>query len=696
MPNYLVERFTDHYYRLINQAGVRQARPQAEGNENFNTCWDGALSPDGTMYFSLSSEAGKCDHAKLVRYEYEQNKIVDCFHAGDLILPNERNLPASKLHTSINFLPDGRVIATTHSTDKAKNHPEWMPMGYHNHVWEGFPGSHILVYDPKTGKSENWGIPVPHESIYGAKYDPKHNRLYMIGFMRGHVYAYDLDQKRVKDLGKAAELYCYRLVLGADGNIYGCTKTGFYWRINTEMNKLEDLNYTVPDLPGPGHYVNNTWYKYLVCGRNHSSGQFIYLANLCADSLLKFDFTTQKFSTVGSLVPKDGLMAYPNEFTDHHCDTFAIDKYGVIWYQYYLWNVQNTENIRYNLPNYLMRWDVENGKEPELMGVLGTPNWIQRLTTEMEIDQERDILYSVDAGRGFAEDGPSIVAIDLAEFRSHMYEPGPLPVDDFLKPVDMTPAEISLRDERIRNKAGEEVTANNPFQAFPIKNCFPVRIWRSVPHTEIEESAVIGMCYDETGLLHVVCGKSGIFDQARFIFKIQDRQIIERLDFNAVDPIYKKWLESHILPDRFTFDASIRLPEATGRRYRAVASAVADWNQDRRIVGTLDALMAIVNPDNSVYSLGNAAAYGPVRCLCTNKAKDKLWGVAGDDEDLGYVFTYDDQKGLNQLGIINYNTHGYYGTTASNILSSIVLNFQEDTLAIGGADRIATVHIVSL
>ncbi|NLM77269.1 MAG: hypothetical protein GX173_04170 [Ruminococcaceae bacterium] len=696
MKQYLVERFSDDYYRLINQNGVRLARPQAEGNETFNTCWDGAISPDGTFYFTLSSEAGKFDHAKLVRYDYENNKIVDCFYAGNLILPNDRQLPASKLHTSINFMEDGRVIATTHTTDRARSHPEWMPVAYHNHAWEGFPGSHILVYDPKTGHSENWGIPVPHETIYGAKYDPIHRRLYMIGFLRGHVYCYDLNTKKVKDLGKAAELYCYRLVLGADNNIYACTKSGFYFRINTELNKLEDLNYTVEDLPGPGHYIHNTWYKYCTCGRNHPSGEFIYLTNLCADDMLKFNFKTQQFSKAGRMVPKDGLMAFPNEYTDHHCDTFILDKYGVIWYQYSLWNCMPTEDIRYRLPNCLMRWDIENGKEPELVGVLGTPDWVQSVTTEMEYDEERDILYSVDAGRGFGDNGPSVLAIDLAEFRKHLGEPGPLPVDDFLKPVPLTEEEKKKRDERNKVKAGEEVTANNPFQAFPIEACYPVRIWRHVPHTEIEEAAVIGMCYDDQDVLHVVCGNSGLFEQARFVFRIKGRDILDRKDFTALDAQYKAWLASHVLPQPFSFDPAIMLPEVTGRRYLAKASAVTAWNNDRQVVGTQDGLLAIVSADNTVFSLGNASAYGPVRCLCTNKAQNKLWGVSGDIDDMGYVFTYDDKHGLRQLGVINYNTHGYYGPTASNVLSSIVLNDQENTLAIGAADRTATVHVIDL
>ena len=78
------------------------------------------------------------------------------------------------------------------------------------------------------------------------------------------------------------------------------------------------------------------------------------------------------------------------------------------------------------------------------------------------------------------------------------------------------------------------------------------------------------------------------------------------------------------------------------------------------------------NADGSVYSLGNAAAYGPIRSMCTNKAKTELWGVAGDDEDMGTIFTYDDQQGITQLGVISYNSHGWMdGPTAAHVLTSI-------------------------
>ncbi|MBQ3490957.1 MAG: hypothetical protein IJA74_00215, partial [Oscillospiraceae bacterium] len=284
------DRYCDEAKRLMNQTGVRARMAPKEGNEDANVCWDGMVAPDGMFYFPLSSESGMCGATKLARFEYDNDRVVTCFNAKEVLLQNIRRLPHSKFHTSLNAIPrnalypecpydpmDYLVIATTHSTDRAPHHPEWMPFGHHNHVWEGFPGSQIVVYDPKNGHVFSLGTPVPQESIYGAKYEPKHNRLYMIGFMRGHVYCYDFNERRViKDLGKAAEIFCYRLVLGADGHIYGCTKSGQLFKVNTDTIELENLDFHVPDYED--NYTSMTWYRYMVMGRNHPSGKYLYMA----------------------------------------------------------------------------------------------------------------------------------------------------------------------------------------------------------------------------------------------------------------------------------------------------------------------------------------------------------------------------------------------------------------------------------
>ena len=177
--------FSDDYFRVINQTGVRQRIGLC--GVDYHGCWDVNLSPDGTLYYAASDESGRARHTRLIAYDYRTDTAKLCLKAEDVVLPRPRQLPVTKFHESISFLPDGRLFATTHSTDRAPQHPEWMPLAHHTHVWEGWPGSTMVCYDPKTGKAENWGVPVPRETIYGATYDAKHNAVYMIGFMRGHV-----------------------------------------------------------------------------------------------------------------------------------------------------------------------------------------------------------------------------------------------------------------------------------------------------------------------------------------------------------------------------------------------------------------------------------------------------------------------------------------------------------------------------
>ena len=715
MKNYVYELFSDESKRLINQISVRAKMP---GDEAYgaNSCWDGVVAPDGRFYYPLSSENGYCMNTKLAYFDYEKDELVVCFDASDVLLHPIRKLPHSKFHTSLNVIPrhalypeepydedDYLLIGVTHSTDRAPHHQEWMPFGHHNHVWEGFPGSQILVWDPKTERGMSLGTPVPQESIYGAKYDPKHNRLYMIGFMRGHVYCYDLNERRViKDLGKVAEIFCYRLTLGADGNIYGCTKSGQMFKIHTDTIEVENLEFHVPDVKN--NYVSYSWYRYMCHGRNHRSGKFMYFTVSSLSILYKLDFATGQVTEVGKFVPGDGLYELGCDDVDFTSPSFEIDKDGVLWIV-----VRGTGGLHnqkaYNYPtvSYLIRWDVEKGEEPFCCGVLGKTDVLQGYVTEVEYDHKRDRLFWVDQVCTMGEHlHPSVGGMDLAPFREVYRERGPVCTDPRAQQKKLTPEQIEKRRKRVEQRVGEENAANNPFWAFHPSKVEAIRIWRSVPRLEVEDSKVIGMVFDPDAKgcrykLHVVSGKSACFDSAAFVMEIVDGKVTSIKRFAEISEVYKIWLRDNILPQPACLDASIKLPEVTGRRYRAKAACVVDWKDGKKFVGTLDAVAAIVSPDGSVYGLGNAAAYGPIRSMCTNKAKTHLWGVAGDDEDLGYVFEYDDVNGLRQMGIINYNIHGYFdGPTVANTLSSICLSPDEKYLAIGSADRIAEVHVMDI
>ena len=739
-------RFEDpEKFRLINQAGTRVRMLKDLVGAHYNSSWDMNASPfDGTMYISPTDETkGSCQHTRLVSYNHAEDKFDICFKAEELVLPHDLQEPITKLHTSINFMPDGSIIATTHNSSGPKHHLNWMPLAHVEHPWDGFPGSNVLHYDPKTGKSENYGVPVPRESIYGSCYDPKYNALYMIGFRKGHVYRLGLDDRKVKDLGKQAEIFNYRLHLAPDGHIYGMTKSGFLYRINVDTQELEDMNWSLPRYRYDD--CNNTWYRYMCDAVNIDDHRFLFATN-SSQTFFIFDCNTLTVTPTGKRCPFD----YTSDFhiANMSLDEITIDKYGVLWYALHGRPQQPIKDdfYHYPCPQFLIRYDFQNGKEAECLGIIGTVDYNTPSAYCMTMDKVNDVLYMEGAGYGPRgvddpeQKGLGIFMLDLKEFRPHMYEKGPQ------IPIEATPytdEEVEQAKAYVKGWAGEEVSSANPTTIFSIDKVTPIRLWRHVPTDNINGSKVIGLAWDDKGNLHGTCGKDG---KAEYAFKIvpqdhiafpskeaayQDEKFFTmesiyngsaemptwtdengqfcvatpqsfRFKLEYVKPIDQmceccmKWLNENQLPQPVNVDASIKLPSVMGRRYLATASATTPW-KDGFAVGTFDSMFAIVNGDNKVHAYGNAAPCGAIRCMCTNAAGTKIYGVAGHDYSMGTVFSYDEEEGLQQLGLVNYNSPGYLdGPSASNILSSITLSKDEKYLAVGGADRIGAIHIFKL
>ena len=125
---------------MINQAGTRVRVLTGTVGEGYASCWDMTASPfDGTMYMAPTDERkGVGAHTRLVSYDHATDTFKICAEVEKLILPHPLQMPHSKLHTSINFMTDGTVIATTHTTAGPAHHPEWMPLAHIDHPYDGF------------------------------------------------------------------------------------------------------------------------------------------------------------------------------------------------------------------------------------------------------------------------------------------------------------------------------------------------------------------------------------------------------------------------------------------------------------------------------------------------------------------------------------------------------------------------------
>lgn len=664
-------------FALIPQEGVQVCIP--EGYPASNCCWDATLSPDGTFYLSLGSEAGEGNYAYLNKYNEDENKVETCFYTKDHILPQTRAFPGSKLHSNIDFLPDGRIICNNHTTDKPPHHPEWLPYAYHSHPWESFAGSSIFIYDPKTGFVDSCGIPAPKESLYGSVYSEKNNAYYSVGFFKGHIIKYDLTTREATDLGKGIETCSHRLHIGPDKNVYYTSPAGWLNRVNVDTDTLEWTGIRLPMHNTPD--IEDRWIpRYITSFFNLDEERMLVLAGY-ANQMYEYNIRTNQIKNYGQLISCGELFeGYGNVYYNFSGD---LDKDGVLWYSVSprLDPPEDDRNRTHPTVAYLLRWDWQKDGAQELLGVIGCPDQAFWLLSDLRIDRERDILFAAaSANQGSV---PPIIRIDLAAQRRNAGTLGPAHTDKRYLPQPIEPSSAA-------HGGYEGASALNNHEAFNTRKVFQARIWTELKDDQ-ENSAVIGLYWVDNTTVRGVCGK----DAPKYAFEIKDKVVVSVTALADLTEETQKEYLSCSIPVLPTMKEGLKLPHVAGRQYLAVPSASTAWHDGRTIIGTKDGMLALVG-ESSVFSLGLTSSSGPVRALCTNADKTLAWGVCGDELDLCHIFRYDDQNGLQTQGLLYWRAKGINSLVSPDFLTCIECAPDDKTLAMGSGDRMGTVFLVDL
>lgn len=651
---FLIDPKNPEDYRIICQDGVRQTiLPKS----THNASWDSILTSDGRLFLSLCSELTTSEYAKLAEYVYDENRIIEHFYTKDYIMPHERYIRDSKFHTCMAEMENGDLIMATHTTDKAPDHPAWMPEAYYHSIWEGYPGSTLFIYR-KDGKVENLGIPAPRESIYGAVYDKKHKNYYMLGFMRGHLYCYNINTRKTVDLGQVTERHTYRLIVGADSNIYFSTRSGSIQRLNVDTQDIEDTGVLLPNSCDEKKLPRS----YFASAVNGPDGK-IYIAGQFHDELSVYDPVTNVLENMGPYKPAKEYTSGTSN--NDYVGGMAFDKNGVLWLV--LCALRHDKEEDYKPPCSLIRWDILNGQKPEFCGIVGTEKRILTTTVGVHYDKDKNVLYLV--GTNYADEGVDVTALDLTIFDQNYREKGEISKDPFIYPGNTKHSEHADNLRRTWNIIGR-----NPAN-FLAKKIIPVRIWKLVNSNEIDRSAVLEVGFEEDKIY-------AIFDNGNRIVRLDKNGTVLSVSENNK----KLKLQSPAPAEN--------LPYYPGRQYKAVSALSVELCDGRRLTATEDGILALVS-DTSTFALGPVSSNGKVRDMAVNKEGTKVYGVAGDEDDLGMVFSFDFENGLRMHGRLC--TDGpEYGNAASCLLTSCALSDDSKTLVIGAGDRLGCVYICSL
>ncbi len=244
----------------------------ALGHDSYNAMGTGS---DGRIYYVLSSD--NIDQgAKMFCFDPKTEQIKEL---GDLTEAcgekGSKAIPQGRSH--VNFVEvNGKLYFATHvgvySIVQGKETMGIPPAGY-----KPYPGGHLLSYDLKTGRFEDYGIAPGREGVLTFNMDKKRGRLFALTWPSGIFYRYDLATKEPKDFGRMCakgedgvgtdyRTVCRSIVVDQqDGSAYFTTSEGTIFRYDPATDRVapvegEDMKkdyFGLYDPTNPGHMGYN-------------------------------------------------------------------------------------------------------------------------------------------------------------------------------------------------------------------------------------------------------------------------------------------------------------------------------------------------------------------------------------------------------------------------------------------------------
>lgn len=226
----------------------------------------------------------------------------------------------AKIHTRNNIGPSGKIYFGTKQGYPAKGQPV-----------TDYPGGYPMVFDPATGKTKVYDIPIRHHGIISATPDESRNLAYISTCDDGrpiehsHFMVLDLTNGKYTDLGDTEHMYAF-IVVDAKGRAYHPVRGGEIARYSPDTKKLDKLKQTIDGQPP-------TKESHLAEENSHPlnwdispDGKTLWCVAMSGNQLYSYDLTRDGQTLVGK---SHGKLLKDAAATD--CRALCVAADGRIW-----------------------------------------------------------------------------------------------------------------------------------------------------------------------------------------------------------------------------------------------------------------------------------------------------------------------------------------------------------------------------
>lgn len=290
------------------------------------------LTNQGSGYFAIVEGKNGClyigtakygENAYLVEYDpitQQMRVVVDCMKA---IGSQATGFAAqAKIHTRNNVGPSGKIYFGT---------KQGYPDPKKGEKFTDYPGGYPMVYDPATGTTRVYPIPVPHHGIISVTPDETRKVAYISTCSDErpvescHFLKLDLETGKYQDLGETNHVYAF-IVVDRLGRAYHPLRGGDILRYDPKTDKVQRLKQTIDGQPPTAESRLADENSHPVNWDIDPSGRTLYAVAMSGNQLYSYELTGSGDTLAGRSL---GKLVDPAESTD--CRALCVSPAGVVW-----------------------------------------------------------------------------------------------------------------------------------------------------------------------------------------------------------------------------------------------------------------------------------------------------------------------------------------------------------------------------
>ncbi len=213
-----------------------------------DTCWSLISGPDRKAYAAACCEFTGGVSAFVVRYDPSNGKmeyLIDVAEAVGEPVDNGRATQC-KIHYSLLADDDGILYGATHLSGPPAGDLIYNPWANWHDPVRSYIGSKLFAFDLNKDRLLWTDTLIPWEGCRALALDRKRRRLYAVGYPRNHFYEYDLNTRRLLDLGRIGSVNPQAIFLDSRDRAYTTDDWGRIVRYDPDTHILETLDAAVP------------------------------------------------------------------------------------------------------------------------------------------------------------------------------------------------------------------------------------------------------------------------------------------------------------------------------------------------------------------------------------------------------------------------------------------------------------------